>query len=71
MAKSFVEKEFEVMRLWAIDNKLVDEFDKEITERLLIDMNDNNVDGMAASFGYFVLEHSDYGDLLRADNILF
>lgn len=63
MAKSFAEKEFEAMRLWAIEHKLVDEFDKEILEKLTVDMSNKNIDGMAASFGYFVLEHSDGGYL--------
>lgn len=59
MAKTFAEKEFEAMRLWAIEHKLVDEFDNEILEKLTVDMSNKNIDGMAASFGYFVLEHSD------------
>lgn len=63
MAKSFVEKEFEAMRLWAIEHKLVDEFDKEILEKLTVDMNNKNIDGMAALFGYFVLEYANGGYL--------
>ena len=59
MAKTFTEKKFEEMRLWAIEHKLVDEFDKEILELLTVDMSYNNIDGMAALFGYFVLEHAD------------
>lgn len=59
MAKTFAEKEFEAMRLWAIEHKLVDEFDKEILEKLTVDMSNKNIDGMAALFGYFVLEHAD------------
>lgn len=59
MAKSFAEKEFEAMRLWAIEHKLVDEFDKEILEKLTVDMSNKNIDGMATSFGYFILEHAD------------
>lgn len=59
MAKKYVEKKFEEMRLWAIEHKLVDEFDKEILELLTVDMSNNNIDGMAALFGYFVLEHAD------------
>lgn len=59
MAKTFAEKEFEAMRLWAIEHKLVDEFDKEILEKLTVDMSNKNIDSMAASFGYFVLEHAD------------
>lgn len=63
MAKSFAEKKFEEMRLWAIEHKLVDEFDNEILEMLAVDMNNKNIDGMATSFGYFVLEHADGGYL--------
>lgn len=59
IAKTFAEKEFEAMRLWAIEHKLVDEFDKEILEKLTVDMSNKNIDGMAALFGYFVLEHAD------------
>lgn len=59
MAKTFAEKEFEAMRLWAIEHKLVDEFDNEILEMLTVDMSNKNIDGMAALFGYFVLEHAD------------
>lgn len=59
MAKTFAEKEFEAMRLWAIEHKLMDEFDKEILEKLAVDMSNKNIDGMAALFGYFVLEHAD------------
>lgn len=59
MAKTFAEKKFEEMRLWAIEHKLVDEFDKEILEILTVKMSDKDVDGMAALFGYFVLEHAD------------
>jgi len=59
MAKTFVEKKFEEMRLWAIEHKLVDEFDNEILEILTVKMSDKDVDGMAALFGYFVLEHAD------------
>lgn len=51
------------MRLWAIEHKLVDEFDKEILEKLTVDMSNKNIDGMAASFGYFILEHADGGYL--------
>lgn len=63
MAKTFAEKEFEAMRLWAIEHKLVDEFDNEILEKLTVDMSNKNIDDMAASFGYFVLEHFDGGYL--------
>lgn len=63
MAKTFAEKEFEAMRLWAIEHKLVDEFDNEILEKLTVDMSNKNIDGMAALFGYFVLEHADGGYL--------
>lgn len=59
MAKTFAEKKFEEMRLWAIEHKLVDEFDNEILEMLAVDMSNKNIDGMAALFGYFVLEHAD------------
>ena len=59
MAKTFAEKEFEAMRLWAIEHKLVDEFDNEILEKLTVKMSDKDIDGMAALFGYFVLEHAD------------
>jgi len=59
MAKTFAEKEFEAMRLWAIEHKLVDEFDNEILEILTVKMSDKDIDGMAALFGYFVLEHAD------------
>lgn len=47
------------MRLWAIEHKLVDEFDNEILEILTVKMSDKDIDGMAALFGYFVLEHAD------------
>lgn len=47
IAKTFAEKEFEAMRLWAIEHKLVDEFDKEILEKLTVDMSNKNIDGMA------------------------
>lgn len=63
MAKTFAEKEFEAMRLWAIEHKLVDEFDNEILEILTVKMSDKDIDGMAALFGYFVLEHADGGYL--------
>lgn len=59
MAKTFAEKKFEEMRLWAIKHKLVDEFDNEILEILTVKMSDKDIDGMAALFGYFVLEHAD------------
>lgn len=59
MSKTFAEKKFEKMRLWAIEHKLVDEFDNEILEMLTVDMSNKNIDGMAALFGYFVLEHAD------------
>lgn len=59
MAKSFAEKKIEEMRLWAIEHKLVDEFDNEILEILTVKMSDKDIDGMAALFGYFVLEHAD------------
>ena len=58
MAKTFAEKKFEEMRLWAIKHKLVDEFDNEILEILTVKMSDKDIDGMAALFGYFVLEHA-------------
>lgn len=51
------------MRLWTIEHKLVDEFDNEILEMLAVDMSNKNIDDMAASFGYFVLEHADGGYL--------
>lgn len=63
MAKSFAEKKFEEMRLWAIEHKLVDEFDNEILEMLAVNMSNKNINGMAALFGYFVLEHADGGYL--------
>lgn len=46
MAKTFVEKKFEEMRLWAIEHKLVDEFDNEILEILTVKMSDKDVDGI-------------------------
>ena len=59
MSKTFAEKKFEEMRLWAFEHKLVDEFDNEILEMLTVDMSYKNIDGMAALFGHFVLEHAD------------
>ena len=59
MSKTIAEKKFEEMRLWAIEHKLVDEFDNEILEMLTVDMSNKNIDGMAALFGYFVLVHAD------------
>ena len=43
MSKTFAEKKFEEMRLWAIEHKLVDEFDNEILEMLTVDMSNKNI----------------------------
>lgn len=75
MSKTFAEKKFEEMRLWAIEHKLVDEFDNEILEMLTVDMSNKNIDGIrdepevrTASNGGQTCSRALYLSALRQEN---